>query len=529
MGRAKKQIQVKEPLTIRFKEVKGGRRSVYLDCYVNGKRWYEFLSKKIGYLYYENSTDAYTRVHNAEVLQKANAIKMERISEIYAGKDTAQKVAKNGKMLLQTWMDIYAQRQLENGRKDSRIIAYTKQILKAYAGANVQMQDIDKKFCLGFLQYIKHLRANRAHEDIKSMSANSALSKSPNPEHYIVTRHPQKDIIKLRTGYYRILKLSKEEIARRIEKIKRDRIYELERLQAISETAPANITDPRDCATYISAKARITMMREKGTFRQYTDEELLFKATHEPITTHEAEDEIIISEVTASDIEKAEPTYIKPHTQRNYYRCFSCALNAAVREEIILSNPFDKISSTDRIKVPESTREYLTIDEVKQLIATECKRENVKNAFLFSCFCGLRISDIYAITWGQITMDGEQMRLQLQMQKTKDPLYLPISEQAQKYMPQRGTAGDNDKIFNLPTGESCNNIIAEWATAAGITKKVTFHVARHTFATMMLTLGADLYTTSKLLGHADIETTQIYAKIVNAKKDHAVNLTNGIF
>ena len=56
-----------------------------------------------------------------------------------------------------------------------------------------------------------------------------------------------------------------------------------------------------------------------------------------------------------------------------------------------------------------------------------------------------------------------------------------------------------------------------------------FHTARHTFATMMLTLGADLYTTSKLLGHADVKMTQVYAKIINQKKDDAVNLVNGLF
>ena len=56
-----------------------------------------------------------------------------------------------------------------------------------------------------------------------------------------------------------------------------------------------------------------------------------------------------------------------------------------------------------------------------------------------------------------------------------------------------------------------------------------FHLARHTFATMMLTLGADLYTTSKLLGHADVKMTQVYAKIINQKKDDAVNLVNGLF
>lgn len=510
MGRAKKRIQDKEPVNIRYKEGKSGMRSVYLDCYVKGKRWYEFLSKKIGYLYPENTTDYRERAHNKAVEQKANAIRWERIAEIQAGKDGAQKTMRNGKMLLQDWMDIYAQRQLSNGRKDSRIIAYTKKILLDYAGANVQMQDIDKRFCLGFLQYIKHLRANRAHEDIKSMGANSALNINPNPEHYIFTRN--KDIVKNKYGYWKKLHLSEQAIVEKIEQLRKEDQVQIEKNKELQKIAQ-------------KLGRQYTIRTEP-----FSDEKLRFNATHVMISTDEGKSaEYKVREATAIDIAKAEPTFIKPHTQRNYYRCFSCALNAAVREEILLNNPFDNISNTDRIKVPESTREYLTIDEVKQLIATECKRENVKNAFLFSCFCGLRISDIFAITWGQLTQDGEQMRLQLQMQKTKDPLYLPISEQAQKYMPYRGTAGANDKIFNLPTGESCNNIIAEWAKAAGITKKVTFHVARHTFATMMLTLGADLYTTSKLLGHADIETTQIYAKIVNAKKDEAVNLTNGIF
>lgn len=62
-----------------------------------------------------------------------------------------------------------------------------------------------------------------------------------------------------------------------------------------------------------------------------------------------------------------------------------------------------------------------------------------------------------------------------------------------------------------------------------LAQPITFHCARHTFATMMLTLGADLYTTSKLLGHADVKMTQVYAKIINQKKDDAVNLVNGLF
>ena len=64
---------------------------------------------------------------------------------------------------------------------------------------------------------------------------------------------------------------------------------------------------------------------------------------------------------------------------------------------------------------------------------------------------------------------------------------------------------------------------------AEINKKISFHCSRHTFATMMITLGADIFTTSKLLGHANITTTQIYSKIIDKKKVEAVNLVDNLF
>lgn len=206
------------------------------------------------------------------------------------------------------------------------------------------------------------------------------------------------------------------------------------------------------------------------------------------------------------------------------------ALNWGVRNDYLSENPFDKISPTDRIPKSESQRQFLQIDEVKRLIATECPtRQSVKQAFLFSCFCGLRISDIYSLTWGDIHKDGNQWRVSIVMKKTDDPIYLPLSEHAMKWLPERGEAKDSDKVFDLPTLSRVCLILNAWAKAAGITKHITMHVARHTFATMMLTLDVDLYTTSKLLGHKSIATTQIYAKIIDQKKDDAVNRVNAIF
>ena len=115
------------------------------------------------------------------------------------------------------------------------------------------------------------------------------------------------------------------------------------------------------------------------------------------------------------------------------------------------------------------------------------------------------------------------------MQKTKEPIYLPLSPEALKWMPARGDKTPDDHVFDLPSPAMVNILIKPWAKAAGINKRFTFHCSRHTFGTMMLTLGADLFTTSKLMGHTNIQTTEIYAKIVDKKKEEAINLIDGMF
>ena len=115
------------------------------------------------------------------------------------------------------------------------------------------------------------------------------------------------------------------------------------------------------------------------------------------------------------------------------------------------------------------------------------------------------------------------------MQKTKEPIYLPLSPEALKWMPERGEKTSEDHVFDLPSPTMINTLLKPWAKAAGIDKRFSFHTSRHTFATMLLTLGADLYTVSKLLGHSQIKNTQVYAEIINRRKVEAVNLADNVF
>lgn len=376
MARVRKPTKIKEPVRLRMKELSDGSKSLYLDIYRDGKRTYEYLK-----MYIIPETDNNARKQNQVTMTAANAIKSKRIIELTngeAGIETKEKV------FLLDWMEIYKENQEKHDKKDGNQIKVATRILKAYAGERTTLDQIDRKFCLDYIDYL------------------------------------------------------------------------------------------------------YTEYRPKGK-------------------------------------------RLSNFTLRNYCRVLNSALNAAVRAKLIVANPLNELERSEKIRLPESKRSYMTIEEVRALIATPMKNEAVKCAYLFSCFCGLRVSDIVGLKWKDVFIDRGQYRLAVSMQKTKEPIYLPLSPEALKWMPERGDKMAEDHVFDLPSPSMMNILIKPWAKAAGIDKRFTFHTARHTFATMMLTLGADLYTTSKLLGHADVKMTQVYAKIINQKKDSAVNLVNGLF
>lgn len=229
-------------------------------------------------------------------------------------------------------------------------------------------------------------------------------------------------------------------------------------------------------------------------------------------------------------INKRTGTTIGARTADTYCQRFRTALNEAVREGLIDKNPWNRLETIEKIKKPESKREYLTIDEIRSMIATDCPNGLVKRAYLFSCFTGLRISDVRNLKWGDIYHENGQAFVSVVMKKTTKPLYIPLSGQALRWMPEKGESTSDDYVFgNLVNYGNVNENLKKWAEAAGIRKHISYHTSRHSFATMMLTLGADLYTVSKLLGHSSVKHTQIYARIIDRKKDEAVNLADSVF
>ena len=206
------------------------------------------------------------------------------------------------------------------------------------------------------------------------------------------------------------------------------------------------------------------------------------------------------------------------NSKLSYFNKLRACLNQAYEEQIIPTNPLRGIEG---FKPEEGTRMYLTLDEVRKLAKTECEYPQIKAAFLFSCLTGLRRSDVLRLTWGDIHKQGDFTRIIFRQKKTSGQEYLDISPQAAELMGERGLPDEH--VFTDIHSPSCtNNTLKLWVARAGINKTITFHCARHTFATLMLDIGTDIYTVSKLLGHRDLSTTQIYAKVMDKNKQAAV-------
>ena len=214
---------------------------------------------------------------------------------------------------------------------------------------------------------------------------------------------------------------------------------------------------------------------------------------------------------------------VSVNSSQIYFARIKTALYQAVKDGIIPANPAAFIT----IKKEEHLPVYLTIEEVRALAAAPCANENVKTAFLFSCFTGMRYSDVVALTWKKVK--GE--RVEFTQQKTKTPGFIPLSAEAKLILERQRNAEKSSRIekvfhsgavFFLPRQSVVDKQLKAWGRAAGIEKQMSFHKARHTFATLSLTAGVDIYTTSKLLGHKNLQTTQIYAQVIDEKKRQAV-------
>ena len=380
-NRKKATAKAKEPIRLRAKKLANGNQSLYLDYYKDGQRQYEFLKL---YLVPETTTSASET--NAQTLRLANAVKAQKVVEL---QNSAHGFSvKNGRSKMNV-IDYIAniadkKRIKAGGGKRTTAMGYlalAKQI-EAYSGKNTTFKQIDKKYCSGFIEFLKTAK-----------NKNNGLPLNEN-------------------------------------------------------------------------------------------------------------------------------------TQFGYMKRFEAILNTAITDEATDTNPFKQVKQENKPKKRKTEIIYLTIDEVQKLENTESLLPYIRQAFLFSCYTGLRFSDVQALEWGKLQKDNNGGTfINYRQKKTQKQEYLPIPQKAVEFLPDRADAADTDRVFYLPSGGFVNVHLKAWAALAGVKKHITFHIARHTYATLLLSLGAGIETISKNLGHSEIKTTQAhYSAIENKLQRQAVSL-----
>lgn len=210
---------------------------------------------------------------------------------------------------------------------------------------------------------------------------------------------------------------------------------------------------------------------------------------------------------------------VSQNTALTYFANLKRVFKQAKKDKILFNNPFDFV---DNIKARDTDRGYLTIDEIEKLFKTECKLKDVKRAFLFSCFTGLRFSDVKNLKWKNIVGGS----LEFRQQKTQKIEHFPLAETAKNLIYVEGKNKihlADSYVFDLPKRWYTGHNLKKWFKEAGIEKNAHFHLSRHAFATLNISQGADLFAVQKLLGHKRIATTQIYAKFLDDKKKEAID------
>lgn len=578
-ARVKARRVSREPVTVRAKDLKDGRQSLYLDIYFRGERKYEFLK-----LYTTPGDDE----GNAAVMQRANAIREERMAEIVkpTTEESVAEEEKTEKKVKHKFKVLLAWRLLRNGDKSFYLyIHYGEnseqrccEPLYLYAPADASEAEV--KRIKAKAKAVKREREEELRNGtyIPRPSAREPKNVFDDTDHYKefrAMRRAETQVQAVTTELKRNSK-SKEPVRIRFKKLANGsvsvylainvngrRTYDYLKLYLVPETdQAAKLQNKQTMEAVYAIKAQRILQITNGAagikkdlrnkmrlvdwLKIYQDRQVnkgkrgakrWVRTMIFVIEGYDGGKDATLADIDLqwltdfmiylmNDYVTYKKTKLTNGTVDNYLRCLKAAFNVAVEEGIMPTNP---ILALDRSHLKGTTyeREFLSVEEVKKLIDTPCRRSDIKGAFLFSCFCGLRISDVRSLQWKHVVTAGGKMYLKITQFKTRRPLSIPLSRQALRWMPERGGAGEDEYIF--PPLSKNMTVLDDWAKEAGINKHITFHVSRHTFATMELTMGADIYTTSKLLGHTSVATTQIYAKVINSKKEEAVSLLDSAF
>lgn len=214
--------------------------------------------------------------------------------------------------------------------------------------------------------------------------------------------------------------------------------------------------------------------------------------------------------------------HLRGNTPSGYFKKFKMCINKCVENKLMYSNPTEGLRV---MQFDEVTKAILNIKEIQKLAITPCTNNEVKRAFLFSCFCGLRWCDIHELRYKDIDFTSSRLTIvqqKVQSHSKKAILHLNLNHTAMKLL-QKNTGKDNDLVFSLPSYSYTLRILGKWVKRANIHKHITFHCARHSFITNIMANGANIKTAASLAGHSTTRHTEKYVHIIDELKQKAVD------
>ena len=196
-------------------------------------------------------------------------------------------------------------------------------------------------------------------------------------------------------------------------------------------------------------------------------------------------------------------------------------VKAAVKKDILRKNPCEDIiykADEEALK-----KDILSVEEMEQLISTTYQGQNphTRRAFIFTLYTGIRFCDIKDLTFSNV--DYSNKTITTQGHSSKSWVTIPLNNGLLSLIGQPDTSDPAEKIFKLPSQEMCLKALRHWTAKAGITKHITWHCGRHSFAVNILNNGANIKTVASLLGHSGLQHTEKYTRAVDSLKEAAIN------
>ncbi len=214
-----------------------------------------------------------------------------------------------------------------------------------------------------------------------------------------------------------------------------------------------------------------------------------------------------------------------------YYRRFRRLINKAVKAGVIKRSPcYDKDGNS--IAPPKTNdilaKDILSADELQKLFATHYDNENpeIRRAFALTCYSGIRRCDVVKLTYSDV--DYSNRVLTFRQSKTakhssKSGVTIPLNDTLLAIIGRKPEDAKDDYIFHIPSDTMCLKALRHWTKRAGIDKHITWHCGRHSFATVLLSNGANIKVVSELLGHSSLKFTEIYVRAIDELKKDAIN------